>query len=82
MNIPIKSGRGWFRSLVKRGQDKKELELVLLFPVYLSYELFMLITLHIIATAKKIVASDENWIFGSADENAFFHKVLLRIPKL
>jgi hypothetical protein len=47
MNILIKSGRGWFRSLVKGGQDKKELELVLVFPVYLSvymYELCMLIT--------------------------------------
>jgi hypothetical protein len=44
MNIPIKSGRGWFRSLGKGGLVK-ELELVLVFPVCLSYEL--LCSLHI-----------------------------------
>jgi hypothetical protein len=39
--------------------------------------------LPIMATAKKNSSqSDENWIFGNAEKNAFFHKVLSRVPKL
>ncbi len=39
--------------------------------------------LPIMATAKKNSSqSDENWIFGNSEKNAFFHKILSRVPKL
>ena len=41
------------------------------------------VMLPIMATTKKnSTKSEENWIFGNAEKNAFFHKVLSRVPKL